>query len=165
MKPYLLWIAVALPAAIPSSMYSQARTVTDAEVMRVHKSALLIDTHNDVTSRTVEGFDIGPRNTSAQPTHTDLVRMKEGGIGAQFFAVYVASTYVNGNHSANRTLQMIDTVRHDIVERYPNDFTLATTADDIERIHKQGKIAALMGIEGGHAIEDNLGLLRDYFDL
>ena len=60
---------------------------------------------------------------------------------------------------------MIDTVRHGIVERYPNDFTLATTADDIERIHKQGKIAALMGIEGGHAIEDNLGLLRDYFDL
>ena len=60
---------------------------------------------------------------------------------------------------------MIDTVRHDIVERYPNDFVLATTADDIERIHKQGKIAALMGIEGGHAIEDSLGLLRDYFDL
>jgi membrane dipeptidase len=60
---------------------------------------------------------------------------------------------------------MIDTVRHGIVERYPNDFTLATTAEDIERIHKQGKIAALMGIEGGHAIEDSLGLLRDYFAL
>ena len=60
---------------------------------------------------------------------------------------------------------MIDTVRHDIIERYPNDFVLATTADDIERIHKQGKIAALMGIEGGHAIEDSLRLLRDYYDL
>jgi membrane dipeptidase len=60
---------------------------------------------------------------------------------------------------------MIDTVRHDIVERYPNDFVLATTADDIERIHQQGKIAALMGIEGGHAIEDSLRLLRDYHAL
>ena len=60
---------------------------------------------------------------------------------------------------------MIDTVRHDIIARYPNDFVLATTADDIERIHKQGKIAALMGIEGGHAIEDSLRLLRDYYAL
>ena len=79
--------------------------------------------------------------------------------------MYVSSSYVKDNHSAHRTLEMIDTVRHGIVERYPNDFVLATTADDIERIHKQGKIAALMGIEGGHAIEDSLGLLRDYFDL
>ncbi len=86
-------------------------------------------------------------------------------MGAQFFAVYVAASYVKGNHSAHRTLEMIDTVRHDIVGRYPNDFVLATTADDIERIHKQGKIAALMGIEGGHAIEDSLRLLRDYYDL
>jgi membrane dipeptidase len=60
---------------------------------------------------------------------------------------------------------MIDTVRHDIIGRYPNDFVLATTADDIERIHKQGKIAALLGIEGGHAIEDSLRLLRDYYAL
>ena len=86
-------------------------------------------------------------------------------MGAQFFAVYVAASYVEGNHSANRTLQMIDTVRHDIIGRYPNDFVLATTADDIEAAHKQGKIAALMGIEGGHAIEDSLRLLRDYYEL
>jgi membrane dipeptidase len=145
--------------------FAQTRTVTDAEVMRVHKSALLIDTHNDVTSRTVEGFDIGERNASDRPTHTDLPRMKEGGMGAQFFAVYVAASYVNGNHSANRTLQMIDTVRHDIVGRYPNDFMFATTAAQIEAAHRQGKIAALMGIEGGHAIEDSLRLLRDYYAL
>src|SRR5215475_14811619 len=141
------------------------KTVTDAEVMKVHHSALLIDTHNDVTSRTVEGFDIGPRNTSERPTHTDLVRMKEGGIGAQFFAVYVAANYVNGNHSANRAMQMIDTVRHDIIARYPNDFVFATSVADIEAAHKQGKIAALMGIEGGHAIEDSIRLLRDFYAL
>ncbi|HML18526.1 MAG TPA: membrane dipeptidase [Bryobacteraceae bacterium] len=151
--------------AFATLAFSQTRPVTDAEVMRVHKSALLIDTHNDVTSRTVEGFDIGERNTSDRPTMTDLPRMRDGGMGAQFFAVYVAAGYVNGNHAANRTLQMIDTVRHDIVARYPNDFAFATTAADIEAAHRQGKIAALMGIEGGHAIEDSLRLLRDYYAL
>src|ERR1041385_5151698 len=143
----------------------QTRTVTDAEVMRVHRSALLIDTHNDVPSRTVEGFDIGSRSgTNSGSGHTDIARLKEGGVGAQFFAVYVAASYANGR-SANRTLQMIDTVRHDIVGRYPNDFVLATTAKEIEEAHQRGKIAALMGIEGGHAIEDNVRLLGDYYAL
>jgi membrane dipeptidase len=85
-------------------------------------------------------------------------------MGAQFFAVYVAASYVNGNHAANRTLQMIDTVRHDIIEKYPNDFVFATTAAGIRRAHRQHKIAALLGIEGGHAIEDSLRLLRRYYD-
>src|SRR6185295_3367961 len=88
-------------------LYPQARTVTDAEVMRVHRAALLIDTHNDVPSRAVEGFDIG---SGTRTGHTDIARLKEGGVGAQFFAVYVAASYVNGNHSANRTLLMIDAV-------------------------------------------------------
>jgi membrane dipeptidase len=138
------------------------RAVTDEEAMRVHKSAILIDTHNDVTSATVAGLDIGKPNTDH---HTDLERMKKGGMSAQFFAAYVAASYVEGNRSANRTLEMIDTVRHDIIERYPNDFLFATTAADIRRAHKQHKIAALIGIEGGHAIEDSLRLLRDYYAL
>src|ERR1700724_279128 len=141
---------------------AQTRKVSDAEAQKVHKSALLIDTHNDITSRTVQGYDIGQATNDG---HTNLTALKEGGVSAQFFAVYVSSGYVNGNHSAWRTLEMIDTVRHDIIGRYPNDFVFATTADDIERIHKQGKIAALMGIEGGHAIEDSLRLLRDYYEL
>jgi len=156
----LLALVIAVFAASQSK--SQNKTISDAEVMRVHRSTLLIDTHNDVPSRTVEGFDIGSHTATG---HTDIARLKEGGVGAQFFAVYVAASYVNGNHSANRTLQMIDTVRHDIVERYPNDFMLATSAKDIEEAHRRGKIAALMGIEGGHAIEDSLRLLRDYYDL
>ena len=86
-------------------------------------------------------------------------------MGAQFFAVYVAANYVEGNHSANRALQMIDTVRHDIVGKLSQTFQLALTAGDIEAAHQQGKIAALMGIEGGHAIEDSLRLLRDYYAL
>ncbi len=145
-----------------SALAAQPRTVTDAEVMAVHRSAILIDTHNDVTSRTVDGFEFGKR---ADTGHTDLVRLREGGVGATFFAVYVGATYVYGARSANRALQMIDTVRHDIVERYPKDFILARTADEIVSAHKQGKIAALMGVEGGHAIEDSLRVLRDYYDL
>jgi membrane dipeptidase len=125
--------------------FAQTRSVTDAEVQRIHRGMLLIDTHNDITSRTVDGYDIGKNKNDG---HTNLTSLKEGGVGAQFFAVYVDSSYVKENRSAHRTLEMIDTVRHGIVERYPNDFTLATTADDIERIHKQGKIAALMVIEG-----------------
>jgi len=144
------------------ALFAQTKNITDAEVQKVHKAALLIDTHNDITSRTVTGYDIGEAHDDG---HTNLKAMREGGLGAQFFAVYVAAGYVNGNHSANRALEMIDTVKHDIIARYPNDFVFATTADDIERIHKQGKIAALMGIEGGHAIEDSLRLLRDFYAL
>jgi membrane dipeptidase len=161
MRTRLLLVLVTAMLAADQSK-TQTKSISDAEVMRVHRSTLLIDTHNDVPSRTVEGFDIGSRTGSG---HTDIARLKEGGVGAQFFAVYVAASYVTGNRSANRTLQMIDTVRHDIIGRYPNDFVLATTANGIEDAHRRGKIAALMGIEGGHAIEDNIRLLRDYYDL
>src|SRR3979490_1616208 len=156
-------ITIALLAC--ATLYAQApartkRTVTEAEVMRVHKSSILIDTHNDITSSTVDGTDIGLPN---KETHTDLPRMKEGGMGAQFFAVFVAATYMEGNHAAHRALDMIDTVHHDIIEKYPNDFLFATTAEDIRRARKQGKIAALLGVEGGHAIEDDLRLLRRFY--
>lgn len=144
------------------SFAQSARPVSDEEVRRVHQSALLIDTHNDVTSATVDGLDIGPRRAEG---HTDLVRLKEGGVGATFFAVYVAASYTEGNRSANRAMQMIDTVRHDIVARYPNDFELVTTADGIVDARRRGKFAALMGIEGGHAIEDSLRLLRNFYAL
>ena len=150
--------AASLPAQPPGR---QKRTVADEDVARVHNSALLIDTHNDITSATVAGLDIGKPNDRM----TDVPRMRKGGMGAQFFAVYVSASYVEGNRSANRTLQMIDTVRHDIIEKYPNDFLFATTADDIRRARREHKMAALMGIEGGHAIEDSLRLLRDFYAL
>ncbi len=133
----------------------------DAEVEAITKSAILIDTHNDIPSFTIDGTDIGksPKN------YTDIPRLREGGVGAIFFSVFVDAKYVNGNHSANRALQMIDTVYQDILERYPDTFVLALSADDIERAHRQHKIAGLMGIEGGHAIEDSTRLLRDYYRL
>jgi membrane dipeptidase len=158
----LALIFVAATALFAQAPGRHKRSVTDAEVVRVHKSALLIDTHNDVTSSTVAGLDLGKPNTDHM---TDIPRMKKGGMGAQIFAVYVAASYVDGNHAANRTLQMIDTVRHDIIAGHPNDFMFAGTAADIRRAHKLGKIAALLGIEGGHAIEDSPRLLRDFYDL
>jgi membrane dipeptidase len=152
----------ALAVFIAVSCLAQKRAVTEDEVRRVHQSTLLIDTHNDVTSKTVLGFDIGKR---AAGGHTDLPRMREGGLGAQFFAVYVGANYLRDNHAANRALQMFDTVRHDIIDRYPNEFELALTADQIEAAHRKGKIAALMGVEGGHAIEDSLRILRSFHAL
>ena len=144
------------------AIFGQKRTISDAEVQRVHKAALLIDTHNDVPWRVVDGFDIGS-NTGTW--HTDLPRLKAGRVGGVFFVAYVAGEYVDGNRSAHRALETIDAVRHGIIERYPNDFEFATSVREIEQARKDGKIAALIGLEGGHAIEDNLGLLRDYYNL
>ncbi|MGH9481159.1 MAG: dipeptidase [Terriglobales bacterium] len=140
-------------------------SVSDAEVAAVTRATLLIDTHNDLPSKTVDGLDIGlPGNwNGATGTMTDTGRLHAGGVGAVFFAAYVASSYVSGNHSANRTLQMIDTIRHDIVGAHPRDYALATSAGEIEAARRQGKIAVLIGIEGGHAIEDSPRLLRDYY--
>ncbi len=152
--PALLLITALLPAA-------PAGKKLEDQVRKITNSVILIDTHNDTPSFTVDGADIN----SAPKNYTDIPRLKQGGVGAVFFSVYVAATYVEGNHSANRALQMIDTVQHDIIDRYPDTFQQALTADDIERAHKHGKIAALMGIEGGHSIEDSPRLLRDYYRL
>ena len=140
----------------------QARKVAEEEVQRVHRSTLLIDTHNDVASDTLKGMDIGK---SSPTNHTDVPRLRAGGVGAVFFAAYVASSYVKDNRAAHRVLEMIDTVRFDIVARYPDEFVLALSASDIEAAHKRGKIAALIGLEGGHAMEDSLRVLRDCYAL
>jgi membrane dipeptidase len=155
-------LQVTLAAGLIYAAPGQTRQVTDAEVERVHRSALLLDTHNDITSMTVDGFDIG---STGGRTETDIERLVKGGVGATFFAAYVAGSYVEGNRSARRCLEMIDTIRHDIVGRYPGTFELALTASDILAARQRGRIAALIGIEGGHAIEDSLRLLRNYYSV
>lgn len=139
-----------------------AQKPTDAEVARVHRAALLIDTHNDVPLRVIRGFDIGPR---AADGHTDLVRLREGGVGAVFFSAYVSPGYVPKGQSLRRAVEVIDAIREGIVRKYPNDFGAAFTADDIVRVHRQGRIAALIGVEGGHAIENSLAVLRIFHAL
>ncbi|MBS1825230.1 MAG: dipeptidase [Acidobacteria bacterium] len=148
--------------ACASLLGAQKKTYTDAEALQIHNSLLLIDTHNDVTSETVKGLDL---SKPGKATHTDIPRLKRGNVGATFFAVYVAAAYAKKQQAAHRTLEMIDTVKRDIAARFPNDFVFAGTADQIVAARKQGKMAALMGIEGGHAIEDSLRLLRTYHDL
>ncbi len=161
----IVWLSVASAALGQASAAAprtpRAKPVTQAEVDRVTRDAILIDTHNDVTSKTVTGYDLATPNRTGQ---TDLARMK-GFLGAEFFAVYVDASYVKDNHAARRTLEMIDTVRTDVWLKHGDAFFPATTAADIEAAHRQGTIAALMGIEGGHAIEDSLRLLRDYYAL
>ena len=149
-----------LPGVILSAQTT--RKVTDEEVRQVHASALLIDTHNDVTSDTVKGLDIGAARTQG---HTDIPRLRRGGVGAVFFAAYVGAEYARKGQAAHRAIEMIDTIRHDIAARHADDFQLATSADEILAARKAGKIAALIGIEGGHAIEDSPRLLRQFYSL
>jgi membrane dipeptidase len=152
-----IWLVTGFALVLPAASDKKI----DRDVQAITKAALVIDTHNDIPSFTVDGVDIG----TSTKTHTNIERLRQGGVGAIFFSVYVDKKYVEGNHAANRALQMIDTVKEDIVARYPENFQIALTADDVERAHRKHKIAALMGLEGGHAIEDSPRLLRDYYRL
>jgi len=98
------------------------------------------------------------------PYRTNIERMKQGGLTAEFFSLYIRPWYVAHGGAARRTLDMIDAV-YRAVERHPNQLMLATSAADIRKAKKQGKIAALMGIEGGHAIENSLATLRQFHRL
>jgi membrane dipeptidase len=135
---------------------------SDAEVKRVHSSTFIIDLHNDVPMKTLLGYDI------AQPApkgSTDLPRLRTGNLGATFFAAYVPAAEAKKGTSAEYCRKVIGTIRNDIVARHANDFVLARTAGEILSARKQGKLAALIGIEGGHAIEDSLDNLREFFKL
>ncbi len=127
----------------------------------VHNSAIVIDTHADTTQRFVdEGFDMGdPLNGG----NLNLETAKKGNLGAEFFSIWVEPNLYRGQY-AHRTLVLIDAVKQQVA-KHPKDMMLATSPEDIERAHREHKLAALMGIEGGHSIEDSLALLRDYYDL
>ncbi|MGH9803850.1 MAG: dipeptidase [Candidatus Acidiferrales bacterium] len=128
---------------------------------RLHRQAIVIDTHIDTPMRLFdEDFDMGPRDANG---HIDIPRMREGGLDAAFFSIWVdPRKYQSG--AAKRSLDLIATV-YEQVERHPRDLVLARTAADVRRAHRQGKIALLMGIEGGHAIEDSLRVLRSFHEL
>ena len=132
---------------------------------QVHAAGMLFDGHNDLPWRLrTEGdfaltkFDLSQRLDSGQ---TDIPRLREGGVKAQFWSVYIPSEHPN---PARTVVEQIDLVRR-MVERYQNVFEMAYNADDVERITRKGKIASLLGIEGGVAIENSLAQLRAFYTL
>src|SRR5205823_4589804 len=153
--------AAAAIAAVPIFMFAQS--VSDVHVSarakRLHDRAIVVDTHDDTPQRLLfdKTFDIGTRNKDG---HVDIPRMREGGLDALFFSIWVPGQ-ITGPPAVKRALDLIDRV-HQAVRAHPADLILATTAADVRRAAAERKIAALMGMEGGHIIDDDLGLLRTY---
>jgi len=148
---------IGLAGAAPAEVSEHAR--------RVHDTAILFDGHNDLPwalrergDIRFERIDLAKRLKKGQ---TDLPRLREGGVKAQFWSVYIPSEQP---HPARTVADQIDLV-HRMVERYPDDLAMAYSADDVERIVKEGKIASLIGIEGGVAIENDLAQIRSFHRL
>jgi membrane dipeptidase len=158
--------------AVCAQAQAQAQTTPDdqylARAKRILRETPLIDGHNDLPWRiredtiargNVDAYDLRKHT----PGHTDLDRLRRGMIGAQFWSVYTPGEYRDSGY-ARVQLEQID-IAHRIIEKYPDRLALALTANDIRRDFKQGKLASLLGLEGGHAIENSLGALRAYYDL
>lgn len=134
------------------------------EALRIHRRAIVVDGHNDITTAMVnQDYDLG-KPPADSPYRTSIPRMKEGGLTAEFFSLYVRPWYVANGGATRRAMDMIDVV-YRAAERYPQDMIIATSVADIRRAKRQGKVAALLGIEGGHAIENSLFTLRDFYRL
>jgi membrane dipeptidase len=128
---------------------------------KLHFSSILVDTHDDTTQLLLDPkFDLGERHSSGS---IDIPRMREGGLGAIFFSIWIPSK-VTGPIAVQKALEQIDAVREQ-VRAHPKDLVLATSAEQIRQARKEGKIAALMGVEGGHMINSDLGVLRKYAGL
>src|SRR6202162_285398 len=129
-----------------------------ARARKLHFASIVVDTHDDTTQRFLDGdFDLGARSASGS---IDIPRMKEGGLGAVFFSIWIPSK-ITGPEAVKHALDQIDAVREQ-VRKHSKDIVLATTAAEVREARKQGKIAALMGVEGGHMIASDLGVLRLY---
>ena len=147
------------PPAASSTPAASAAAPAATTPADVHAQAIVVDTHDDTTQRMLfdKTFDIGSRHPDG---NIDIPRMREGGLDALFFSIWVPSD-VTGPVAVKRAMQLIDSV-HEAVRSHPNDLVLATTAADVRKAAADGKIAALMGMEGGHMIDNDLGTLRDY---
>lgn len=151
-------LALAVPAAAQDG---------EARVREILRTTPLIDGHNDLPWALRETYgndphavDLATNLDASTALHTDIPRLRAGGVGGQFWSVYVPAS-LTPTEAARETFEQIDTVRR-IVAAHPDVFELATTADDVERIHAAGKIASLIGMEGGYSIDDSLGLLREF---
>jgi membrane dipeptidase len=139
----------------------------------LQKKAVVVDGHNDIpTIMADEDYDIGV--SSVGKYHTDIPRLKQSGMTGEFFSIYVdrqyaspewvAKNYTTQGGSARRALDLID-VSYRMIEKYPRELLLATSTADIRRAKREGKVGVLFGIEGGHAIENSLPALREFYRL
>jgi membrane dipeptidase len=134
---------------------------TSKSPLAVHQSAIVIDTHADTTQRMLdEGYDLGD---PLKGGYLNLESARAGNLGAEFFSIWVDPAAFSG-HEARRTLELIDAV-YQQAAKHPQQMRMAFSPEDIIAAHREHKLAALMGIEGGHSIENSLGLLRDYYRL
>jgi membrane dipeptidase len=162
-RAVLLSTAALLVAAAPAAAQDEAAA------RRILERTPLIDGHNDLPWALRQGHgndphavDLTANLDASTDLHTDIPRLRAGGVGGQFWSVYVPAS-LTPVEAAKATFEQIDTVKR-LVAAHPDVFELAATADDIERIHRRGRIASLIGMEGGYSIADSLGLLREFHD-
>src|SRR5579859_2172518 len=125
---------------------------------KLHFSSIVVDTHDDTTQRLLDPkFDLGERHADGS---IDIPRMKEGGLSAIFFSIWMSGK-ITGPEAVERATKQINAVR-EMAKKHPDEIALATTAAEVRAAKKKGKIAALMGVEGGHMINSDLGVLRNY---
>jgi membrane dipeptidase len=150
-------------AQAPEKVSRGPDTVISARAQQIHNSALIIDTHADTPQRFVdEGFDIGSTDPNDNG-NISLEKARKGNLGAEFFSIWVDPGTSQG-HFAKRAFDLIDSV-YEQAARHPDRMMMAFSPADIERAHRERKLAALMGIEGGHSIENDIRLLRDFYRL
>src|SRR5262249_24294892 len=146
---------------LPTPLTTQT-SVDAGRVSRLLDRAIVIDLHDDSTQMILdEGYNLGELHDYGQ---VDIPRMRRGQVSGIFFSIWTDSRRLQPLESIKRTLEQIDAVRRE-VERHPKGLVLATTADEIVAAKNQGRIAGLMGVEGGHMIDSDLALLRTYFRL
>jgi membrane dipeptidase len=158
-----LRFAALLPVVFLSAGLAAQETAISPKARALHDSAIVVDTHADTPQRFLdENFDIG----STDPNdigHISLDKAQRGNLGAEFFSIWVEPE-TNQGHFAKHTFDLIDSV-YEQAARHPDRMMMAFSVADIERAHHEHKLAALMGIEGGHSIENDIHLLRDYYRL
>src|ERR1019366_1897155 len=159
MNKRILAVALLLVFALP--IYAQ--TAVSAKAREINNSAIVIDTHADTPQRFLdENYDIGSIDPK-DPGHISLDKAKAGNLGAEFFSIWV-DPETNQGHFARHTLDLIDSV-YEQAARHPDRMMMAFSAADIERAHREHKLAALLGIEGGHSIENDVRVFRDFYRL
>jgi membrane dipeptidase len=161
MNQQIFAVALSLAFAVTVAVYAQ--TPVSKKAMEIQNSAIVIDTHADTPQRFLdENYDIGSTDPKDYG-HISLDKAKAGNLGAEFFSIWV-DPETNQGHFAHHTLDLIDSV-YEQAARHPDRMMMAFSVADIERAHREHKLAVLMGIEGGHSIENDIRLLRDYYRL